>query len=354
MGNSKRMAGEFYVPGISKGRLSNLAQNPIAAFVGFNGMGKTMAAVAASMHHLDAGRPVLSTVRLLDYRNPRPCDDPGCLSVAHGEAGHMAAHPLWIPFTDFRQLFEFGVGGTLAPQGGHVLMDEVTGVADAREHASMPVQVANYLPQMRRRDVTLAWTTIAWTFADVRLRRLTLSATWAVGFMPKYSGNTMWPSNRVFYYRTYDAANLKDDFHSAKRDDLKAMHKVFFRRGPSLVQTAYASGEAVQTLGAANDAGMCLSCGGKRAMPKCRCIGAVEDVDVPSQAVPSRRRVRVPAAAQRGPGAPDVGPALPALDGDDLDVPCSDLDVPAPSALTAPDCADGSCRCGEPSFENGF
>lgn len=306
---ARRMAGEFYVPMVSKGRLSFLAQTPIAAFVGFNGMGKTMAAVAAAMHHLDAGRPVLSTVRLLDYTNPRDCEDLGCRSLSHGLPGHRAAHPLWVPFTDFRQLFEF--------RDGHVLMDEVTGVADAREHASMPVQVANYLPQMRRRDVTLAWTTIAWTFADVRLRRLTLSATWAVGMWPKYSGNTMWPSNRVFYYRTYDAANLKDDFHSAKRDDLKAMNKVWFRRGPSLVQQAYDSGEAVQTLGAANDAGMCLVCAGKRAMPRCRCEppdgpGAVPTVQ------PAPRRVRAPRGERSDRvGAPDAPPTAPPDD-----VPC--------------------------------
>jgi hypothetical protein len=263
------MAGEFYVPCVSRGTLAQLAQTPIAAFVGFNGMGKTMAAVAASMTHLEAGRPVLSTVRLLDYRDPRPCEDSGCLSPLHGEPGHMAAHPLWVPFHDFRQLFDF--------RGGHVLMDEVTGVADAREHASMPVQVANYLPQLRRRDVTLAWTTIAWTFADVRLRRLTLTATWAVGMAPKYAPGTMWPRNRVFYYRTYDAANLNDDFHAAKRDDLRAINRVWFRRGPSLVQTAYDSGDQVLTLGAANDAGMCMVCGGKRSMPRCRCVGTADD-----------------------------------------------------------------------------
>ena len=313
------MAGEFYVPLLTKGRLSHLAQTPIAAFVGFNGMGKTMGAVAAAMHHLEAGRPVLSTVRLLDYRNPRPCEDAGCLSVEHGMEGHRHAHPLWIPFTDFRQLFDFGKGGSLAPDGGHVLMDEVTGVADAREHASMPVQVANYLPQMRRRDVTLAWTTIAWTFADVRLRRLTLSATWAVGMAPKYSGDTMWPSNRVFYYRTYNASDLKDDFHSAKRDDLKPLNRAWFRRGPSLVQNAYASGDQVLTLGAANDAGMCLSCGGKRALPKCRCVGSAEDAGDAVTERPARRRVRVP-APQRSeePGAPDDGTTGPAPSDDDL------------------------------------
>lgn len=259
----RRVPGEVYLPGLTRGTLTQLGATPIAAYVGFNGSGKTLAAVAAAMAHLEAGRPVLSTVRLLDYRDPRPCEDQDCTSPRHGLDEHRAAHPLWVPMTDFRQLLDF--------EAGHVLMDEVTGVADAREHASMPVQVANLLPQLRRRDVTLAWTTIQWSFADVRLRRLTLAATWSVGLRPVYEPGAMWPRHRWFYWRTYDAANIVDDFHMGNRGDMKALNRVWFRRPGSLVQEAYDTTDQVLTLGAASEAGMCLTCGGKRTMPRCSC-----------------------------------------------------------------------------------
>jgi hypothetical protein len=253
-----------HAPLLSKGRIEGLATVPILACVGYNGMGKSLLAVAIAMSHLDAGRPVLSTVRLLDWRNPRPCDDDHCTAPEHGEPDHRAAHPLWVQHTDFRDLFDF--------TDGHVLWDEVTGVADAREHQSMPVQVSNFLPQLRRRQVTFCWTTIDWSFADVRLRRLTWASAWAVGLMPQFADDEIWPRNRLFYYRSFDAKNLPDDFEPKTRDEsIKAMHRVWLYGPRSDVFDAYASGHAVTMLGAANDAGLCLNCGGKRRAKPCDC-----------------------------------------------------------------------------------
>jgi len=62
---------------------------PIHFYVGRNGAGKSLAAVYDTMPDLDAGLPCLSTVRLLDFRNPRPCDDPNCkdLRTRSGSSG---------------------------------------------------------------------------------------------------------------------------------------------------------------------------------------------------------------------------------------------------------------------------
>jgi hypothetical protein len=270
---------------LTKGTVTQLANVPIVGFVGFNGMGKSLAAVACAMHHLEAGRPVLSTVRMLDYRNPRECeqDEDECPSVNHGLPGHRAAHPLWRPLDDFRQLFDF--------EDGHVLLDEVTGVADAREHQSMPVQVANYLPQMRRRNVTLGWTTIGWAFADIRLRRVTLAAVDCSGRLPTFNSDAIWPRNRLFVWRTYSAREF-DEFQTHKREDYSAINRQIFWRPGSLIETAYDTGDNVLALGAATEAGMCLACGGKRAMPRCSCG------DGPS-AGRARRRARAGGAPQR-------------------------------------------------------
>ena len=80
---------------------------PIHMYVGRNGAGKSLAAVYDTLPDLEAGRPCLSTVRLLDYKNPRPCDDPTCEDATHdSENVHAAAHPLYVPFTQWGQLLE--------------------------------------------------------------------------------------------------------------------------------------------------------------------------------------------------------------------------------------------------------
>lgn len=289
---SKKRPGELRVPFITKGSLDSLVSLPITAFVGYNGSGKTLAAVQVAMAHLDAGRPVLSTVRLLDWKNPRPCDDASCDSDRHGLEGHMASHPLYLPFTDFRDMFDL--------RGGHILMDEVTGIADAREHASMPVQVRNHLPQLRRRDVTLGWTTIHWSFADARLRRMTWAACWATGLLPVFEPEQMWGRNRLFLHRIYDARNLPDEFDVANHDESIRPRFRTVQWGPRLdAFAAYDSHDAVLALGAATEAGMCLTCGGKRSMPRCQCAAGVHDHDEPVPDEQPTRRARRPRGSSR-------------------------------------------------------
>jgi len=278
---SKRMKGERRIPLFSRGSLRSLASVPICGFVGWNGSGKSLAAVAAAMVHLERGRPVLSTCRLNDWTNPRPCDDVECQSTVHGEEGHMAAHPLWVPFTDLRQLFDF--------EDGHILMDEVTGVADAREHQGMPVQVANYLPQLRRRNVTLHWTTIGWSFADVRIRRVTLAVCHSAAFFGLPQKDSLWMANRGFLWRVYSGEDF-DALESHKSEGMRVLSRHVFWRPGSVVQTAYDTNEPVLALGAVTDSGMCLVCGGRRSPSKCQCLGRAPKTLKADLAAPEARR----------------------------------------------------------------
>lgn len=287
--SGRRQPGETRLPVITKGRIEQLASVPICAFNGYNGTGKSMAAMLCAMAHLDAGRPVLSTVRVQDYRNPRECTDSDCASVRHGEPGHLAAHPLWQPLTDWRQLLGF--------RGGYILLDETTGVADAREHQSMPAQVGNFLPQLRRRDAFLGWTTIDWRFADARLRRLTFALLWATGMRPEYVDGEMWGRNRAFLWRVYDSRGIGDDFDpSCKRDGVQLLARVVFRRGPSLVTSAYDTLDDVLNF-TTNEAGLCVNCLGHRARKKCECVTADQTAGREPLPVPrprSRRSSRTP------------------------------------------------------------
>lgn len=239
--------GTLRVPLLSKGRPETRRHVPIAAFCGPNGSGKTACAISGALGHMADGRHVLSTVPLLD--------------PATGDA-----HPLYIPLTDWRQFLD--------ARSCHILLDEVTGVADAREFASMPVQLRNLLVQLRKRDVTVAWTSPAWQFADVTLRRVTQTVTVCRGFAAVERPGSMWRDRRLFSWRTYDAADL-DEFTEGKRSDLKPLVREFFWGPGSEVFRAYDTLAQVHTLGHISQSGQCLDCGGRRTAPKCSCSSGV-------------------------------------------------------------------------------
>lgn len=238
----------------------------IRAYVGANGNGKSLAMVNDILPSLDAGRPVLSNVRLLDFRNPRPCDDPSCRSDNHSR--HMAAHPLYVPLLDYSQLLEW--------RHGDVLLDEVTGIASSRESSSLPVQVVNLLVQLRRRDVTLSWTAPAWARADKVLREVSQSVVHCRGFLPTTrstdDGTRTWKDRRLFWWRAYDA-NSFEDFTQGKREKLRPSPVQLFWRPGSPAERAYDTLDAVSALGWAMESGLCIACGGRRSVPRCSCEG---------------------------------------------------------------------------------
>jgi len=255
-------SGALMVPVLARGNPGLRRAVPIAAYVGSNGGGKSLAMAFDSALSLDAGRPVASTMRFLDFRNPRPCTDRRCQWPEHGSPDHLAAHPLWIPLTDLRDIFDL--------RDCDVVLDEVQGVADSRAAMSMPVQFKNLLLQLRRRDVVLRWSTPDFSFADVAIRRVTQAVTICQGYMPVERPGSMWRDRRLFLWRTYDARDL-DAFDAGKTDDLKPMVRQWFWRPGSIAESAYSTMSAVATMGVIDQAGMCLDCGGKRSHPRCSC-----------------------------------------------------------------------------------
>lgn len=258
---------------------------PIHAYVGANGGGKSCAMVWDTLPSLESGRPVLSTVRLLDYLDPRPCDDPACTHLEHEmgvEVTHRAAHPMYVPLTEWSQLME--------AEKCDILLDEVTGVASSRESAGLPAAVANKLVQLRRADVVVRWSAPAWARADKIIRECSQSATYCVGHMPVVSGDgeRQWRNRRLFSWKTFDAAAF-EDFTAGKREQLRAeVHDWHWGPG-SPAFAAYDTLDAVSVVGTVTETGRCYQCGGRRSVPSCRCE------DSP------RSRSRDRSAAQEGP-----------------------------------------------------
>jgi hypothetical protein len=281
---------------------------PIHAYIGRNGSGKTLAMVYDTLPDLDAGRPVLSTVRLLDYRNPRPCDDLACSDSFHGLPGHMAAHPSYVPFRTWPQLLEF--------QGGAVLMDEVTGVADSNEAASLPAVVGNKLAQLRRDECMVRITALNWIRCNKRLREAVTAVTRCQSFMPydlrdpSIGEDRIWRPRRLAVWRTYDSQSLPLDDHTdsayEKADLLtKSRHWI----PDSVAIEAYDTYSPVLLVGHVTDAGRCANCGGRRVAPECGCADYVtkkasrRGAAVPGAPAPNGGRTWVPAGAVMGGGA---------------------------------------------------
>lgn len=248
----------------------------IAAYVGFNGSGKSLTMVMDTLPDMLEGRKILSTVALLAFDDAETREEADSAWEALG-VPHMRpeSRPLalpyagWIPFTDFRQLLEF--------HDGVVLMDEVQGVADAREQG-LPIQVRNLLYQMRRRNITLRWSTIDWKSADKRIRDVTQTVTYCVGLFPTFPDGAVWGRKRFFWIRTYDARGFDDFTQALNRVSEERRPKAFIRQGFRIhsawaqrAGSAYDTMAQVLSLGAAVEAGLCMTCGGKRAMPRCSC-----------------------------------------------------------------------------------
>ena len=230
----------------------------IHAYVGPNGAGKTLLAISDTIATLESGRKVLSTCRLLDYTNPRPCDDPDCECDKTDPDRHRAAHPLYIPFRTWRDLLD--------ATHCDVLADEITGVASSRESHGLPKEALHALVQLRKRDLVFRYTCPAWARADLVLREVTQAVTLCHGYLP-WRNELGWRRNRLVYARTYDTAFTTD---LGGRNGPTPITRGIYRVS-KLAITAYDTLESVQELSVRPDTGLCLVCGGNRKAYECYC-----------------------------------------------------------------------------------
>jgi hypothetical protein len=283
-------------------------QYGVSAYTGANGGGKTFCMIWDALPSLEQGRPALSTVRLQDYLNPRPCDDDWCASnpevldhnrmrpTVEGRQAmirnaralffegddadleevemvstgvHLAAHPLWIPWTGWQQLLDF--------KFGEVLADEMTGIAESRGAMSLPAVVIDQFQQLRRDDIPFRYTMPSWERADVSLRQPTQVVTLCTGKMstpapPALDGDLkrVWSPKRFAHWETYEAMRLTE-LTEGKRSELDPVvrDRQWFPTSP--VFAAYDTFAPVLRVGHASESGKCHRCGGSRRAPVCAC-----------------------------------------------------------------------------------
>lgn len=231
---------------------------PIIGYTGTSGHGKTQAAVRDTLPSLAAGRPVLSTVALLDWRTGEP-------------------HPLWTPLRSVWQLLDW--------RNGDILMDEITGIFDSRD-GGMPGEIRRLIPQMRRRNVQIRWTGIDWDNTDRRLRQMTQAVVACRGYVPDRAATratgdrdaiAMWAPNRAFSLVTYDAQTLSQSEDSraitqeeGRKRKAKVLHREWYVGVGTLARRSYNTLDDV--LGVDS---MCPDCGGRIMVKTCRGHGDV-------------------------------------------------------------------------------
>lgn len=258
-------------------------QSPITGYIGANGSGKSLLAVGDALGHLDAGRRVLSTVRLIDPDSDEPCGDPACTFAMHPE--HGRAHPLWRPLLSWQDLLD--------AESCHVILDEITGIASSRESAGLPSEIADRMMQFRRRDVTVAWTAPSWARCDLLLREVTQCAVLCRGMLRRRAAGQTWRSSTLITSKMCDARDL-DELTQAQRLGTARAPLRTLVRGMMLVSrsrgaSAYHTLDSVASLHRSSTRGQCLTCGGSRTAARCRCgsetAAAVEPLDSARRAV---------------------------------------------------------------------
>lgn len=266
-------------------RLRNLA---IVAFVGKNGSGKSAAGTMALLR-------VLRGVRW-------HCEEPS----------HLHMDPIWdeygnvvgngpAAYTDGFRLVYSTVEITTPDGEPHPLyrrlndwflvrdaehcelyFDEVTGLANARDSMSLPRQIQTKLDQLRKSDVRLILTAPSFQRMDTTLRTTAQAVVLCSGFLPEPRSKetvavTAWRRMRLFKCRIFDASDF-EEFHvqqarqdARKGSKLRAKWVIWWWGPGSEVFRSYSSKGAVARLGAANDSGACIDCGGTRQRAKCTC-----------------------------------------------------------------------------------
>lgn len=265
-------------PRFSRGALKRIMRrraSSISAYIGPNGSGKSASMILDTLPTLDGiwwkcsnpahlhtqqgiyegWRKVISTVPLLDEATGEP-------------------HPLYEPLADWHQV--------LHAEHTDILFDEVTGIAGSREAMGMPVAVQNVLQQLRRRDCLLRWSAPAWARADSIIRSCTIAVTVCRGYFPdrsalKSATPPVWLPKRAFRLRTFSAIDFEEWTASKGAQDkrgnsqLRPMVVQWWWGPSSRVFRAYNTMDAVSRVGEVLDGGRCANCGGKRAVPVCRC-----------------------------------------------------------------------------------
>jgi hypothetical protein len=220
------------------------SRQPISAYTGANGSGKTLAMVHDTIPSLCSGRDIFTTV---------PLFMPGGFVPGN-------VHVL----CDWSQI--------LNAEHADILLDEVSAICSSRDTESLPPQMATLLQQLRKRDLVLRWTAPNWARADRIIRETTTALTICHGYFPKRQDNSEWPTRSFFIWKTYNAADYSDfTSTNSTMKRLKPLQTSLYLLSRHPAAQCYDTLSSVSTIGTVLMSGRCAVCGGRRRVPECTC-----------------------------------------------------------------------------------
>jgi hypothetical protein len=291
---------------------------PITAFVGLNGAGKTLGMMElVVLPAWRQGRPVVSNLAL----------DPERVGFSPD---------LFVPLQSWRQIPRLGVVhdadgvpdrslSVTRGRGCALALDEINALFPARQFGAMPPELVRVLSQLRKQDVTVAWTSPAWASGDVELRRVTRQVVlckgrfadpWVredrKGWLPpikrdpetgrRVLANASWRPNRLFAFKAYAAEDF-EEFSLDRAAKIAPLWAMRYWRQRHLAHRAYDTAGQVSLLDHLDFTGVCIHCDGTRRRHQCKCdIGAPADAEGSRgdvAAVPTRPD---PSLTERSPG----------------------------------------------------
>lgn len=230
------------------------ARYAIHAFIGENGSGKTNLMMRQALRALKRGQTVISTVPI------------------YSDKAAGVLHPNYVAFDSWKVLKD--------ARNCVIVMDEMTGVANARDTAALPAEIQLILNQLRKRKIKVYWSSPAWEDAQVQIRRVTRAVTLCVGSWSDKAAyrsaseensdefDEAWIPNRLFHAQTY-RKGITSDFKLARHQE-PDVEEWYWGPGSESFD-AYDTNEETTRLQEAGDAGQCLECFGSRRRDECIC-----------------------------------------------------------------------------------
>lgn len=285
----------------------------VIAYCGFNGSGKSAAAVYDCLPTLQGRRwscrntghlhmhatgctinPVTQNGCRCELRDVEPTSDyDGPLPAGAFTEGEYvvwsttrltepdgSTHPRYRPLRTLNDLARV--------EHAELLLDEVPGIADARDHQSMPNQVRKAIQEMRRRDVIVRITSVGFESMDSRLRMIVRCVVQCAGLSVVRQPGSMWPESRVLRWTAYDRADF-ERFTQDARNRITPLGRQFVWRPGHLLERSYDTLAPVLALSIATESGACMVCGGARPRAACGCEVDAGGVEV----LPGVREVEV-------------------------------------------------------------
>lgn len=239
----------------------------IMAYDGSNGSFKTACMVFDTLPTLDG---IKWKCRVKDHRHTLEGVYEGeryvlaNLDLFDTETGEL--HPRAVRLEKWQQILE--------AEHCDVLLDEVMGVASARDSGGLPGEVAMLLQKLRHFDITLRFTSPRFGAAHIDLRSVVKAVTSCRGFMPVKKSGMAWAANRLANWRTFSTEDFEDKSPSqAQRDRTKVRAKIvaWCWAPGSRMFAAYDTLGVVSVLAKTTPSGTCSVCGGRRRIHQCAC-----------------------------------------------------------------------------------